>query len=172
MDDEACGLVDHHELLVLIAHVEGHLLGHDGRVVVGPVEHQRDDVARAHLIVALDGAVVDKEESGLGRLLDAVARGVLCVLGQVLVDAQGHLSAVDLEPQMLKERLRLAVRLRLSVIVEQLFQLVVEQFVVSHVHHSSSVTSRKSSTSSTSSPVLMNPLSTRLSVMRSSSSVE
>ena len=101
MHHQACRLVDDHQLVVLIAHVERHLLWHDGGVEVRTSEAKADDVACTNLIIALDGFVVDKEESALGSLLYAVAAGVLSMLSKVFVDAQRYLTTVYLDAQML-----------------------------------------------------------------------
>ena len=84
MHHHACRLIDDHQLVVFIAHIKGNILGHDGGVEVGTVEHQGDNIAGTHLIVAFHGAgfptllaVVgrrDEQEAGVGSLLYAVAR--------------------------------------------------------------------------------------------------
>ena len=96
-------LVDDHKVVVLIAHVEGQLFGHDGSVEVRTVEHERDDIADTNLIVALYRTVVHMEKPCLGSLLYAVTRGVLRVLGQIFVYAQRLLPTVYFQPQMLIE---------------------------------------------------------------------
>ena len=130
MNDESCRFVDDHQLVVFILHVERHLLGHDGGVEMRSCEAKGYDVARPHFVVALYGLVVDEEEASFGSLLYAVAAGVLGVFGEVFVNAQGHLTAVYFDAQML---VKLAVALggRRVVAVQQLSQLFVfEQFVV------------------------------------------
>ena len=96
---------------------------------MGTVEHQGDDIARAYLIVTFDGTVVHKEEAGLGSLLDTVARRVLCMLRQVLVDAQGLLSAIHLYAEVLVEFPALFRTVRLGI------QQVVHQLDVTLHHH-------------------------------------
>ena len=103
MYHQSCRFVDDHQLVVLINHVEGNILGFDGCIVVWPVEHQRDDIARAHLIVAFHRLAVDMYESGVGSFLNTVARRVLNVFRHVFVDAYRFLSAIDLHAQMLIE---------------------------------------------------------------------
>ena len=73
MHHHAGGLVDDHEDVVLIDDVEGYVFGVDGAVVLGNVEHEGDDVARAHLVVALDGTAADLYVARLGSRLNAVA---------------------------------------------------------------------------------------------------
>ena len=73
MHHHASGLVDDHEDVVLIDNVEGYVFGVDGAVVLGNVEHEGDDVARAHLVVALDGTAADLYVARFGSRLNAVA---------------------------------------------------------------------------------------------------
>ena len=97
MDYHACGLVDDHDFIVLIDHLEWDILWSDGRVVVRTVEHQGDDIARTHLVVTLHrpGTAslfdilgrTDMDETCVGCLLDTVAAGVRLVLGEELIDA-------------------------------------------------------------------------------------
>ena len=61
------------------------------------VEHQRYDIARPYLVVALHGFAVHVYEAGIGSRLYAVAAGVLHVLGQELVYPQWRLSLVNLQ---------------------------------------------------------------------------
>ena len=105
---QACRLVDDHQLVVFIDHVQRDVLWLDGRIVVRAVKHQRDDVACAYLIVTLDGFPIDVYEACICSFLDAVARGVLHVFRHVLVDAYRFLSAVYLHAQVL---IKLAVAL-------------------------------------------------------------
>ena len=102
----AGGLVDDHQRIVFIDDVERNVLGLDGGVVARAVEHERDDVARAHLVVALHGALVHVDEARVGSLLDAVARGVLHFLLHVFVDAQRRLPRIDLEAEVFVQLLR------------------------------------------------------------------
>ena len=113
MDHHACGLVDDHEIIVLIDHLEGDILGSDGRVVVRTVEHQGDDIARTHFIVALHrpGTAslfdilgrTDMDETCVGCLLDTVAAGVRLVLGEELIDANRVLPLVHLYTEVFIE---------------------------------------------------------------------
>ena len=73
MHHHAGWLVDDHEDVVLIDDVEGYVFGVDGAVVLGNVEHEGDDVARAHLVVALDGTAADLYVARFGSRLNAVA---------------------------------------------------------------------------------------------------
>ena len=109
MDNHPGRLVDDHQLVVFIDHVEGDVLGFNGCIVVRTVKHQRDDISRAHLIVALDGLSVDLYEAGVCRFLDAVARGVLNVFRHVFVNTHRHLSAVHFHAKVLIQFLTLAV---------------------------------------------------------------
>ena len=94
-------LVDNHQLVILIDHVQGDVLWFYRRVIVRTVEHQRDDVARTYLVVALDGCSVYLDETSIGSFLDTVARGVLHMFRHVFVDAYRLLSTVYLHAQVL-----------------------------------------------------------------------
>ena len=127
----AHGLVDHHQVAVLVDDVQGNLLGPYGGVVFGSVEPQGDDVARPHLVVALNRSVAHKDATLLGRRLYAVAARVLHVLSQKLIDAHGGLSGVHLHLPMLIELCVVGRRLNGS-------QLVVlhEFYIVGIICHS------------------------------------
>ena len=111
MDHHAGGLVDDHQLGVLVDDVERDVLGLDGVVVMGPVEHEGHHVARADLVVAFYGAVVDMHKTSLCRLLNAAAAGVCEFLAEIFVNAQGHLPFVHHETVVLIELWRLAIEL-------------------------------------------------------------
>ena len=81
------------------------------------VEHERHHVAGAHLVVALHGAVVDVYEAGIGRLLYAVARGVLQLLTHELVYPYGLLPGVGLEAEVLVQLLVIVLYLLYVVVV-------------------------------------------------------
>ena len=109
MHHHACRFVDDHQLVVLIDHVEWNLLWLDGGVEMGTVEHQRDDVARSHLVVALHRFLVYMHKTGIGCLLDAVSAGVLQFLAHEFIHSDGHLSTVHLKAVVLIELLLLLV---------------------------------------------------------------
>ena len=69
---QSCRLVDDHQLVVLIDHIQGDVLRFNGRIIVRTVKHQCDDVTRAYLIVAFDGGAVYLDEASIGGFLDAV----------------------------------------------------------------------------------------------------
>jgi hypothetical protein len=80
---------------------------------VRTVEHQGDDIARAHLVVALNRmgtpplllivGSTDMDEPCICSLLDPVTAGVWLVLGEVFVNADGFLSLVYLHTKVLVE---------------------------------------------------------------------
>ena len=100
---QAGRLVDDHQLVVLINYVKGNVFGFYGRVVVRTVKHQRDDIARTHLVVALHRLAVHVDETRVSSLLDTVARRVLYVLRHKLVDAYRLLPPVYLHAQVFVE---------------------------------------------------------------------
>ena len=95
--------VDHHQLVVLVDHIQRNILRLYLRIVVRTVEHQRDDITRPNLVVALDGFAIDLNEPCIGGLLNTVARGVLHVFRHVFVNAYRLLTTIHLHAQMLIE---------------------------------------------------------------------
>ena len=140
VNHEACRLVDDHQLIVFVYHVQGDVLWLDGRIVVRAVEHQCHHIARAHLIITLNRFPVDVNEPCISSFLDAVARGVLHVFRHVLVDAHRFLAAVHLHAQVL-------IKLTVALFVE--IQRDVVQFVRHEVYSPVIVGSVTTSNSST-----------------------
>ena len=121
MHDHACRLVDDHELIIFIDDVKGNILWLDGGIIVRTVKHQRDDIARSHLVIALHRtAVISTSESPypdiacIGSLLNTVSRSVLHVLGQEFINAQRLLSAIYFDTEMLEELLRIVLQLEVT----------------------------------------------------------
>ena len=73
MHHHPCRFVYHHQLVVLVAHIQGDILRLNGSIEMRTVEHQGDDIACAYLIITLDGTVVHKQEACVGSLLNTVA---------------------------------------------------------------------------------------------------
>ena len=73
MHHHSSGFVDNHQLVVLIDYVQGDVLRLNGIVIVRTVKHQRHHVVGTHLVVALNRAVVNMYETGVGSLLYAVS---------------------------------------------------------------------------------------------------
>ncbi len=134
-------LVDDHQLIVLVNHIKRNVLRFNLGVIVGTVEHQGDDVAGTYLIVALDSLAVDLDETGIGSLLDTVARGVLQVLRHVFVDAYRLLPTVHFHAQMLIKDI-------VQFFCHLLFTLHSSLFTLHSSSTGGSVTSTNSSTSS------------------------
>ena len=97
---QARGLVDDHEVVVLVNYVERDWLRFYLYAPSLVRHHQGDDVEGFHLVVRLDHPVVDADILRVYGQLDTVARSVLQMVGQILVDAQQSLSAVDDHAEM------------------------------------------------------------------------
>ena len=97
MDDKPCRLVDDHQHVVFVDNIQRYVLGFYGIVVLRTVEHQRDDILRAHLVAALHRCTVHMDKSGIGRLLNAVAAGMLHPLVEKLVYADRLLALVYID---------------------------------------------------------------------------
>ena len=149
MYHQPCRFVDHHELVVLIHHIQRDVLWFNGGIIVRTVEHQRDDVTRAHLIVALDWGPVNLDEARIGSFLDTVTRRVLHMFRHVFVDTYRLLSTIHLHAHVLIE---LSVGIRCSIYI--VYQVNIFQLVNHHPLDSvysaagGSDTSTNSSTSS------------------------
>ena len=72
MYDKACRFVYHHQFIVFIYYVERNIFRFYRSVVMRPVEHEGDYVARTHLVVALHGFVVDVYKARLSGFLYSV----------------------------------------------------------------------------------------------------
>ena len=94
-------LVDDHQLVILIDDIKWDILRLDGRIVVRTVQHQCNDITRAHLIVAFHRLVIDEDEACISSLLDTIARGVLHMFRHELVYTHRLLPMVYLHAQVL-----------------------------------------------------------------------
>ena len=94
MHHHARRLVDNHQRIVFVHHIEWNVFGLDGRVVVRSVEHQRNHIARPYLVIAFHGAFVYVHETRVGGLLYAVTTGMLQPFCHKSVDTHGHLSLI------------------------------------------------------------------------------
>ena len=65
MHHHTCFLVDHHQLIVFINHIDSDFFRFDTRFMTRTVEHQSNQIIRAHLIVALYRFTIDMDESGI-----------------------------------------------------------------------------------------------------------
>ena len=88
-------LVDDDDVVVFVDDVQRNLFRLDVGLARRIGEHDGDDVVGLHLIVLLDGLLVDQDVTRLGRVLHAVARDVGEVVGEVGVDALRLLAWVD-----------------------------------------------------------------------------
>ena len=100
MHDKPCRLVHHHEVGVLIHHVERNVLRLYRGIMARTVEHERHHIAGTHFVVALHGAVVHMHETGVGGLLYAVAAGVLHLLAHELIHTHGLHARVGIEAEV------------------------------------------------------------------------
>ena len=98
-------LVDNHESVVFIDDIKRNIFCNDTCVVLRTVEHQRDNISRAYLVVALYGLIIHVNEARIGCLLDAVTALIRVLLGQKLVNAHGSLPHVHLNFPVFKELL-------------------------------------------------------------------
>ena len=110
MHHHTCRLIDDHQLVVLIDHLQRDILGLDGGIIVRTVEHQGDDIARAYLIITFYRISIDMNESGISGLLDSVPAGMRLVFGQELVDTYGHLALIHLDTEVLIQRFAVTCR--------------------------------------------------------------
>ena len=104
MHHHAGGLVDDHQVVILVDYVQGNVLGLDGVVVVGAVEHQRHHIPGLDAVTALDGNVVYVYEAGLCRGLNTVARGAGQMDEEKLVYPEQLLPAVGRYAEVFVER--------------------------------------------------------------------
>ena len=91
----ARGLVDHREFVVEVDDVEVDGLGLEHKLARRLRQHQRNLFARLYPVVRLNGQAVDANGSGLGRLLNAVARGFFEKIEQEFIYAKRLLARVS-----------------------------------------------------------------------------
>ena len=145
MHHHPCRLIDDHQLVVLIDHLQRNILRFDGGIIMRTVEHQGDDIARTYLIITFNRISVDMDKSGISGFLDSVTTGMGLVFCQELVDTYRHLTFIHLYTEVLIQRLPVA---RWLTGVEQL--VVVKFDVIHYLTHCpvASLISSKSSLSS------------------------
>ena len=94
MHHEASRLVDDHQLVVFVNHIEGNVLRFDATVKFRAIEHQSHHVIRLNAVVALHGTPIDMDATSFGSRLDAIARGVVHEIDEKLIYTQELLSFV------------------------------------------------------------------------------
>ena len=105
MHHQSGGFVYHHQFRVLVDDIERNIFRLDGIVMTWTVQHQRDDIIRTHLVVALYRTIIHMHESCVGSFLYAVTAGVLQLLKHKLIHAQRQLSLVYDKTKMFIELL-------------------------------------------------------------------
>ena len=103
MYHHACLLVDDHELVVFIHHIDIDFLRLDTCLMTRTVEHQGNQVVRANLVVTLHRFAVHVDKSGIGSLLNAVAALISHLVRQILVYTNRILVGIHLHFPMLIE---------------------------------------------------------------------
>ena len=94
VDDHAEGLIDDHEVIVLIDDVEGHLLG-DDLLAFGAAGLVYDNgIIGADLVVGSDYLAVDGDVAAFEVVLDLVAGGAFEAVHEELIDAEGLLALI------------------------------------------------------------------------------
>ena len=96
-------LVNHHQLVVFINHIDSDFFRFDTRFVTRTVEHQSNQIIRAHLIVALYRFTIDMDESGISSLLNTVTALTGHLISQVFIDADRILVCIHLHLPVLIE---------------------------------------------------------------------
>ena len=94
MNDHSSGLVNDHQLLVLINNHEGDIFALDTAVKARPSEHERHNVAGLHAIISLNSSTIDMNTTGICRCLNPIARRVVHQIDQELVDTQQLLTGI------------------------------------------------------------------------------
>ena len=84
-------LIDDHEHVIFVDNFKRNVFGNDARIVLGSVEHERNHIAGAHLIVALYGLVVHMNEARISCLLNAIAALIGILLSQEPVNTHRSL---------------------------------------------------------------------------------
>ena len=125
MDHHPRRLVDDHQVLVFVGHLQRDVLRHDLPVPFRMVQHQRHHVARLHPVVALDGLLIHPYAASLSSLLYAVAARVRHVVHEELIHSHHRLSLVRDDAPML---VLCGSRLRLSAPVLQVLLVVPSSF--------------------------------------------
>ena len=103
MNHHSSLFVHHHQLVVFINYIDVDFFRLDACFMTRAVEHQRNDVVRAHLVIALHRFTVYMDKSGISRLLNAVAALVSHLISQILVYADRILVGIHLHLPMLIE---------------------------------------------------------------------
>ena len=103
MNHHSCLFVNHHQLVVFINHIDVDFFRLDACFMTRAVEHQRNDVVRAHLVIALHRFTVYMNKSGISCLLNAVAALVSHLISQILVYADRILVGIHLHLPVLIE---------------------------------------------------------------------
>ena len=95
MHHQACLFVDDDDVVVFVDDVQRDRLGRDVGLSWGIGEHDGNHIVGLHLVVLLDGFLINQDVACLGGILHTVARDVGEMVGQIGVDTLGLLAGVD-----------------------------------------------------------------------------
>ena len=79
--------VDYHQIVVLIDYIQWNIFGNDIIIITWTVHHHRQHVARLYFITAFHRFAVRHDKTGVGSLLNTVARRVDKPFEQIFVHA-------------------------------------------------------------------------------------
>ena len=91
---QSCGLVDDHQIIILVNNVQRNIFGNNIVVVAWTVHHDGQHVERLYLVAAFYRLAVCHDKPCVGRRLNTVARSVDDAFEQILVDAHRCLSFI------------------------------------------------------------------------------
>ncbi len=112
MDHESRRLVDDENSLVFIDYIERDILCYYLKFIARTIHHDAHDIVGLHLVARLRGFAVDDYASGVGRLLNTVAGGLLHTVDEKLVDSYHLLALIRHETEMLIELLAVVADIR------------------------------------------------------------
>ena len=72
MHNHTCRFIYNHQVIVFIYHLKWNILRLNSCIVVRTIKHQRYYIARAYLIITLNGFIVYMNETGISSLLDTI----------------------------------------------------------------------------------------------------
>ena len=103
MNHHTCRLIDHHQVVIFIHHLQRDILWFDGGIIMRTIEHQCDHIARTYLIITFYGFVVNMDETSISSLLNAITARMRLMFRQILIDTHRLLPLVHLHTEVFIE---------------------------------------------------------------------
>ena len=101
MYDQACRLIHHQQIIVLIYYIQRDIFGDNLQFPAWAIHHDRNHIQRFHPVITFHRLIVHQDTTHLSRQLDAVTGSAHHTVYQELIHPEQGLPLVRYEAEML-----------------------------------------------------------------------